>query len=237
MMQRWGVSCRGLLGAALGTAVVLLATSGSALAVTPNHEVTIGPNLKTAPNVTFGCTTYPIHPPQTINTPSCMWGTPLVPGTAEGGLDAPGTGTIWQVKMRVGPTTGLMRLVILRYVGPVSDPTALHCCVLVARSSTFTPVANGITTHNVKLPVRVGALGSTAVLDTLGLQIFGDNVPIPLIDETNRPLGLNLGDQPFDTYDTSLLTLGGQQLAGDPSGYLLDMQAQWYPPGQHPPGR
>lgn len=235
MTDSWGWTPRGLSRAVLAGVAVLLTASSAALAATPNHEVTIGPNLKTAPDVSFGCTTYPIHPPETIPTPSCMWGTPLVPGTAEGGLDVPGTGTIYRVRLRVGPSTGLMRLVILRYLFPdPADPRNNHCCVLVARSSTFTPVANKITTLNVKLPVRLGALGSIDVLDTLGLQVFGDNVAIPLIDETNRPLGLQFGDQPTDTYNTSALTLGKQQLAGDPSGYLLDMQAQWYPPGQHP---
>jgi hypothetical protein len=233
MMSVWGMTRRVLSRVALGTAAVLLTTSGAALAVTPNHEVTIGPNLKTAPNVTFGCTYLPFYPFH-VNTPSCMWGTPLVPGTAEGGLSVPGTGTIYRVRLRVGPSTGLMRLVVLRVLAPISNPKAAQCCVLVARTSTFTPAANSIKTLSVNLPVRQGALGSTAVLDTLGLQVIGDNTAIPLIDETNLPIGLKLGDRPFDTFNTAALTLGHQQLTNGVGGYLLDMQAQWYPPGQHP---
>jgi hypothetical protein len=86
----------------------------------------------------------------------------------------------------------------------------------------------------VKLPVRLGSFGNNVVLDQVGLQVLEDKVAIPLINETNLPIGNQRGDQPFDNYNTSALTLGGFQLAGDPAGYRLDMRAMWYPPGQHP---
>lgn len=216
-------------------ACALLMVSPTAAASAPTHRVAIGAPLTKAPNVSFDCTLLPYEvSPEKINTPSCMWGTPLVPGTAEGGLDVPGTGTIYQVKLRVGSSTGRMRLVILRTLFDPNDLSNNKCCVLVARSSIFKPVRNGITTLNVKLPVRLGAFGNNVVLDQVGLQVLEDKVAIPLINETNLPIGNQLGDQPFDNYNTSALTLGGYQLAGDPAGYRLDMRAEWYPPGQHP---
>lgn len=220
----------------LASAGALLVASSTAAAAAPTHAVTIGANLRTAPNVTFDCSVIPFEfSPFGTGGPSCAWGTPLVPGTSRGGLDVPGTGNIFRVKLRVGPKTGRMQLVILRTLFDPNDLANNECCVITARSSVFTPVHNGITTLNVKLPVKLGALGSVDVLDQVGLQILEDNVPIPVISEINRPIGNQLGDQPTDNMNAPAFTkLGTFALAADPAGYLLDMQAEWFPPGQHP---
>ncbi len=68
-------------------------------------------------------------------------------------------------------------------------------------------------------------------LDEIGLSILEDGVPIPAINETTT---VPLPDWPVDTYDAPAMTLGESQLAGNPGGYVLDMQATWYPPGQSP---
>lgn len=228
----WALTGRASL-AAVG---LFLLASAPAAAATPTHPVTIGANLKTAPNVNFDCSVIPFEFSQFgTGGPSCAWGTPLVPGTSTGGLDVPGTGTIFQVKLRVGAITGPMQLVILRTLFDPQNPVNNECCVMVARSSIFTPVRNGITTHEVKLPVKEGPLGNVDVLDQVGLQILEDHVPIPVINETNLPIGNSLGDQPFDNFNAPAFTkLGGFQLRSDPAGYRLDMQATWFPPGQHP---
>lgn len=216
----------------MGATAALLVASSPAVAAAPTHPVTIGANLKQAPNVSFDCTVIPFEfSPFGTGGPSCAWNNPIVPGTTEGGLDVPGTGTIFRVKLRVGATTGRMQLVILRTLFDPNDLAKNQCCVMVARSSIFTPVRNGITTLKVKLPVKLGALGNVDVLDAVGLQILEDKVAIPLIKETSLPIG----SQPVDRYnEPAFTTLGAKQLAADPAGYRLDMQATWYPPGQHP---
>jgi hypothetical protein len=154
----------------LGTVGALLITSSPAVAA-PNHPVTIGANLKQAPNVKFDCSVIPFEfSPFGAGGPSCAWGNPVVPGTTEGGLDVPGTGKISRVKLRIGSTTGRMQLVILRTLFNPDNLSDNFCCVVVARSSVFTPVRNGITTLNVTLPVKLGALGNIDVLDEVGCR-------------------------------------------------------------------
>jgi hypothetical protein len=206
-----------------------LLASSTAWATVPTHEVILGANLKKAPNVTFDCSVIPFEfSPSGTGGPSCAWGNPLVPGTTEGGLDVPGTGTIKRVRIRVGPKTGRMQLVILR---TVVDPNNFNsqCCIFAARSSVFTPARNGITTLDVKLPVKLAAVGSVDVIDQVGIQILEDHVPIPVINETSLPIQ----NQPVDNMNAPAFTkLGASQLAADPAGYRLDMQADWFPPGK-----
>jgi len=40
--------------------------------------------------------------------------------------------------------------------------------------------------------------------------------------------------QPVVNFNAPAMTLGESQLAGDPDGYELDLQATWYPTGQSP---
>jgi hypothetical protein len=211
MTIMWGTTGRRVLLATIGT--LLLASASAATAAA--RSVTFGASLKQAPNVSFDCSVIP-----------CAYGTPTIEGRSTGGLDAPGTGTISQVKLRVGASTGRMQIVILR---TLIDPNNFNsqCCIMVARSSIFTPVRNGITTEKVKLPVKVGALSTNLdALDEVGLQILEDHVAIPVINETSLPIQ----DQPVVDYNEPAFTkLGASQLAADPAGYLLDMQAVWSP--------
>jgi hypothetical protein len=99
--------------------------------------------------------------------------------------------------------------------------------VAVARSSVFTPVRNGITTLKVNLPVHANSSPTASVdfLDQVGLSILEEGVKIPVINETSLPIQ----DQPVDDYNSPAMTLGEKQLAADPAGYRLDMQARWVP--------
>jgi hypothetical protein len=214
----------------LAAACGLLAASATAVAQ-PTHPVTIGASLSQAPNASFDCTVIPFEVSGPApGGPSCTWGNPLVPGGS--GLDVPGTGTIYRVKLRVGASTGPMQLVILRTLFDPHDIVNNVCCVAQARSSIFTPVINGITTLNVTLPVGEDDSPTASVdyLDQVGLSILKDKVTIPLINHT----GLPIQNQPVDTYNEPAMTLGESQKAADPAGYVLDMQALWYPPGQSP---
>jgi hypothetical protein len=194
----------------------------------PTHPVTFGASLAQAPNATFDCTIEPYASPLKGNWPSCTWGSPLFSDIQSnaGGLDVPGTGTVYQVKLRVGNSTGRMQLVVLRTLFNPKEITDNECCIAQARSSVFTPVKNGITTLDVTLPI--GEQGSPDVtvdyLDSIGLSILEDGVTIPVISHPNA----------VATFNAPAMTLGKSQLAGDPDGWILDMQATWYPPGQSP---
>jgi hypothetical protein len=157
-------------------------------------------------------------------------GQPPFPGGS--GLNVPGTGTIYRVKLRLGASTGPMQLVVLRTLFDPHDIVNNVCCVAQARSSVFTPVVNGITTLNVTLPVGEddSPTASLDYLDQVGLSILKDKVTIPLINKTSLPIQ----DQPVDDYNEPAMTLGESQKAADPAGSVLDMQALWYPPGQSP---
>jgi hypothetical protein len=199
--------------------------------------VTFGASLTQAPNVTFDCSVIPYTAPIRSPGTSCTWGTPLfdVSNTSAGGLDTPGNGNVYQVKLRVGSSTGLMRLVVLRTLFDPNDLSSNQCCVDVAQSSTFTPVVNGITTLNVDLPVGEGQESDNGAtvdfLDQVGLSILEDGVTIPAINETSREAS---EQEPVVTFNAPAMTLGESQRAGDPDGYELDLQATFYPTGQSP---
>lgn len=215
---------------AVAALVAGLVMSATASAQAPTHPVTFGASLAQAPNATFDCKIEPftVTTPKIGDWPSCTYGSPLFSDIQPnpGGLDVPGNGTVYQVKLRVGNSTGRMQLVVLRTLFDPQDVANNECCVLVARSSVFTPVRNGITTSLVTLPV--GEQGSPDApidyLDSIGLSILEDGVTIPLISHPNAVV----------TFNAPAMTLGEKQLTGDPDGWILDMQATWYPPGQSP---
>lgn len=217
----------------VGCVLYLAIAASSSMAAT--GPVTFGANLGQGPDVTFGCDVIPFEfSGPAAGGPSCTWGSPLfdVGSVAAGGLNVPGTGTVYQVKLRVGTSTGPMQLVVLRTLFDPNDVVNNQCCVAQARSSVFTPVANGITTLNVDLPVGEEDSPTATVdyLDQVGLSVLEDGVAIPLINETSLPVNA----QPVDDYNQPAMGLGASQHAADPDGYALDMQAAWYPPGQSP---
>ena len=223
-------------GSALCAAIGLVSPALGAAA--PTGPTTFGQtSLAQAPDVAFGCDVIPYQfSGPAPGGPSCTWGSPLfdIGNAAAGGLDVPATGTVYQVKLRVGATTGPMQLVVLRTFFDPNDIVNNQCCRAEALSSVFTPVANGITTLNVDLPVSEGeestATGPIDVLDQIGLSVLETGVPIPVINDTSQ----GVDGEPVDDYMEPAMTLGETHLAADPDGYALDMQATWYPPGQSP---
>jgi hypothetical protein len=219
----------------------LAALAGSAAAQTSaSGPVTIGSDLSQPPDVNFDCSVIPFVNSVTgqftpaPGGPSCSWGSPLFDPSQSSalGLDVPGDGTIYQVKLRVGASTGPMQIVILRTLFDPANVADNECCIAQATSSTFTPVPDGITTLNVSLPVAADAnpQDNPDFLDQVGLSILQDGVTIPLIDETAMPVQ----DRPIGVYETPAMTLGASMLNSDPSGFELDMQALWYPSGRSP---
>ncbi len=223
--------------AVLASVVVAALTAAMPAVSNASGPVTFGASLTQAPDVTFDCSVIPYATPIRSPGTSCTWGTPLfdVSSPSAGGLDAPGNGNVYEVKLRVGSSTGPMRLVVLRTLFDPNDLSSNQCCVDVAQSSVFTPVANGITTLNVDLPVGEGEESNNGAtvdfLDQIGLSVLEDGVAIPAINETSLAATEH---QPVVNFNAPAMTLGASQLAGDPDGYELDMQATWYPTGQSP---
>jgi hypothetical protein len=159
------------------------------------------------PNYPADCTTWPafvltsyVSYPLTPVTGSYMWIHVPTPADVQafGGrnisLTPPGTGTVTQVQVAVGPVTGPMQVVVMRalYENTVTPGRPNDaCCFPVAASQPFTPAANTITTVPVNLPVREDAtpppedITTIADFDTLGLAVLETGAPIPLYASGN----------------------------------------------------
>ena len=176
----------------------------------------------------------PAGPPNLAT--SCIWAHVPTPAevSAAGGanisLEPPGTGTVTQVRVAVGPTTGPMQVVVMRALyqntatpGRPNDA----CCFPVARSRTFTPQANSITTVPVSLPVTEDATPppedttTIADFDTLGLAVLQPQVPVPLYftGDYSAP-----ADFLWNTAMPSTVTPG---FYSDTGGFFVAMNADW----------
>src|SRR5262249_37608367 len=145
----------------------VIATLGAASG-TPAAAVTFGTPLgtapfNTAPTYQYDCSVYAASArpfgPVTIPVPSPTGGPPpprisihgptppevAAAGGANISLEPPATGTVTQVRVGVGATTGPMQVVVMRAL--YQNTTTLGhpndaCCFPVARSQTFTPQPN-----------------------------------------------------------------------------------------------
>ncbi len=198
------------------------------------QTTTFGASLSEAPDVTFGCNAFPIGNGGTQtplgNDSSCTWSTPTNPTSpTEGMLTPAGAGTITAVRLRVGPTTGPMAVVVLQ-VEEAAESGMVSCCEASYVGETFTPAANSVTTIPTDLPVRTDGSGEESspgleVGDILALSILSDEVPIPAINETGSGLAPN--ELPSDNVEFPAFLQG--QTADDSGtvGYQLDMNADW----------
>lgn len=146
--------------------------------------------------------------------------TPLPPG---------GTGIVTQVRVKVGPVTGPMQIVVeqaFRQDNP-GDPghPAYACCQAIDASSVFTPKANAVTAVNVNLPVRQDLTPNAQgiyVDQHLSLSVLAPNVPIPASMDNDASVGLwfpawQVGDERAGNYGTA--------------GADILFQADWQPTG------
>lgn len=167
---------------------------------------------------------------------SCIWAhVPTPAETAAGGganvsLEPPGTGTVTQVRVGVGPITGPMQVVVMRalYQNTVTPGHPNDaCCTPVARSPVFTPRANAITTVPVSLPVREDPtpgptdITTIATFDTLGLAVLAPGIPVPLY-YTGDPSAP--ADFVWNTATPSTVTPG---FTTDTGGFFVALSADW----------
>ena len=206
------------------------------------QAITFGANLNRPVNYQFDCGVGPgvgafgdrvLYP---TNVGNCTWlaiGTNF--GQAEGLLVPNGMGTITQVRIKVGPITGPMQVVVLNALrkDPGNDPPSpgdTACCFEKARSTPFTPAANAISTIAVNLAVNADITpqpGSNFFsFDAVALSVLQPGVPIPAHDtgvynDISGPSALLY----FPAF-----TPGGERADGfGTSGYQLLMEATWVP--------
>lgn len=115
--------------------------------------------------------------------------------TGESGFPPAGRGIVTKVRVKAGPITGPMQIVVeqaLRQNNP-ADPghPTYACCKAIQLSQVFTPTPNAITEVPVRLSVRQDIAPDPAsglfVDQHLALSVLAPNVPIPANLEPNNP--------------------------------------------------
>ena len=171
--------------AACAAVSALLATAPSAA-----QAVTFGANLDAFAANNFANSTCASAPPDRILGPfgsqSCMWS---YIDTSPNSLVAPASGTVTTVRVKVGATTGPMRVNVVRFLfqqtGDVAHPISAGP-FLEAYGPQFTPDANATTTVPASLAMQEDSTPAPTdtktiqVIDALALEVLAPNVPIPL---------------------------------------------------------
>lgn len=234
------------LGRLTGIVVgVVLAVPASASAVSFGLPLGTAP-FNLAPNYPYDCSviynpflgqplTFP-DPTGTRPASSCIWAhvpTPAEFQAAHGrniSLAPPGTGTVTQVHVAVGPRTGPMQVVVMRALySNTATPGRPNdaCCFPTARTQTFVPRANAITTADVNLPVKEDAtppaddITTIADFDTIALAVLRPGVPVPLYytGDASQP-----ADFVWNTSTPSTVTPG---FTTDTGGFFVALGAEW----------
>lgn len=148
---------------------------------------TFGADLNNAPNNTTTCGQG--APPlylYFVGSPSCMYFSGA-PGPTP---YAPASGTVTAVRVRVGPVTGPMQVVVLRslYQNNAGDPGHPYfaCCFVEHYGPVFEPQANAISTVQTSLSMTEeptpasNDFTTNAAGDFLALSVLAPNVPVPL---------------------------------------------------------
>ncbi len=180
----------------LGVLAALVA--GGALATGTAGAVPFGADLNRPANNPFGCETAgilqsPLAGGGLIVTPSgqtsCTWTANGRLGDFAETLAVPRSGTVTQVRVKVGPVTGPMQVAVISALGTINPVTGRldtstppACCQVRGLSQVFTPAPNGITTVNTNLPViteRRPAVGNIIRTDSLALSVLAPGVPVP----------------------------------------------------------
>ncbi|MGA8217388.1 MAG: hypothetical protein WB771_02390 [Solirubrobacterales bacterium] len=174
------------------TPVLLAALALAALATAPAsvEAATFGADLNRIPNNTGAC--------QNFGYGSITCSAESIDlSTGESNFPPAGNGVVTQVRVRVGPTTAPMQIVVeeaLRKDNP-ADPghPTYACCKAINASSVFTPAANSITPVAVNLPVKQDLAPEASgyyVDDHLSLSVLDPSVPIPANLDANASDGL-----------------------------------------------
>ncbi len=223
-----------VIGALLALPAAASATSfGLPLGTAPFNVV---PSYPYDCSIVYGLPFGLPDPSGTRPAQSCIWAhvpTPAEIQAAHGrniSLEPPGTGTVTQVHVAVGPRTGPMQVVVMRALySNTATPGRPNdaCCFPTARSQTFTPRANAITTVNVNLPVKEDAtppaddLSTIADFDTIALAVLAPGVPVPLYytGDSTQP-----ADFIWNTATPSTTVPG---FSSDTGGFFVALGAEW----------
>ena len=186
--------------------------------------VTFGANLNRAPDVTTTCQDFFYFGDKSTCSAESVNLT-----TGESAFPPLGEGIVSTVRVRVGPTTGPMQIVVeeaLRKDNP-NDPghPTYACCKAIAASAVFTPAANAITAIPVNFRVKQSPAPEESgyyVDDHLSLSVLAPNVPIPAGTDQNAAVCMwfpawRVGEERAGCYGTS--------------GATVLMNADWDPLG------
>jgi hypothetical protein len=211
---------------AVAAAASLMLALGGALLAPRAGAVTFGHNLARPADNPFRCGDFLIFP-QAV---TCSAESTHL-GTGESGFPPVGVGVITQVRVRVGPVTGPMQIVVeqaLRKDNPGDPGHPIYaCCKAINASQIFVPAPNAITTVNTNLAVRqdIAPDPNTGfyVDDHLALSVLDPNVPVPanLDNAPNNVLGFwfpawQVGQERADSY-------------GFGPGAVVLFNAEWVP--------
>lgn len=178
--------------------LLIAATSLGLLALAPAaHAATFGADLNSLPannDPTYSCARQvPGRPDSPQGAQSCMWSY-FQSGSTTNTLIAPVTGTVQRVRVKVGATTGPMRVNVIRFLfQQTADPSRPMSAgpFLESYGPRFTPAANATTTVAANLPVQedptppASDKSTVQVIDALALEVEAPNVPIPLFGSAN----------------------------------------------------
>lgn len=173
--------------------------------------VTFGADLSRPADSPYDCTLAP----STIGGPleglvgsgaqTCTWwtiGANLGSDLSEGHVVPYGGGTITKARVKVGPTTGPMQIVVLRSLRHPGSLGDVGCCFPVGHSEVFTPAPNGIT----EVPMNVAARHDTDPAsgvnnyDHIALSVLAPGVPVPA-DYTGASLYAPSGGSMYPHYE------------------------------------
>jgi hypothetical protein len=149
--------------------------------------------------------------------------------TGENGFPPGGSGIVTEGRVKVGPVTGPMQVVVeqaFRQDNP-GDPghPAYACCQAIDASPVFTPKANAVSAIDVHLPVQQDLTPNAQgvyVDQHLSLSVLAPNVPIPASLDNDASVGVwfpawQVGDERAGSYGTA--------------GADILFEADWQPAG------
>jgi len=174
---------RGVFGIGIFAALLLAAALPA-----QSSAVSFGTDLSRVPDNQTPCNQILFFNP----IPTCST-TSNDPTTGEQLRPPVGRGIVTRVRVRVGPVTGPMQVVVqqaLRADNPSSPGNPTYaCCQAIRTSQVFTPAANATTTVRVNLPIRQDLAPDPAsglyTDQHLALSVLAADVPIPAATSPN----------------------------------------------------
>ncbi len=191
---------------------------------------TFGANLNRPADSPFTCSHTSIFP-----VPSCTVNSTNL-ATGESPFPPVGEGIVSAVRVRVGPVTGPMQVVVeqaVRKDNPLEPGRPTYaCCSVVAMSQVFTPAPNAVSQIPVSLRLRqdISPDANGHYVDQhLGLSVLAPNVPIPASLDSSGANSMGVWWPAWQ---------GVGELRVGPSGSLVNpvvlMSADWDPVGVPP---